>query len=437
MRKIASKSIFAMLTIADAAVPLLVWPIGHDYYYYPKIICIYVLLSAIISIFGIQLFRQEIKPEFPPEFLPAAVFVLLSLLSAAFSEYVSQAFWGKDLRREGAFAYVGYFLLMYFTYEYASSPRRRDMLINCILVSAVVISALAILQYFGLDPVPKDRIRAGWKNNSFSTLGNQNFLGSYLCIVFPISLCLYLNCEEQKERPPLFVTAVTLCAALICSRTRSAWIGTSASTILTLSLLCRRRGIARRAIPLLAACVTVAVILNGSGGRLISKKFNSVVSDYKAVTETEDGTDDGVLRVGSERLFIWSRTVPLLRDRPLLGSGPDTFNMVFRMTRDEAKHYFGASYFYVDKAHNNYLQIAATMGLPALFSYVLFLFLSMKKSWSGIVRRGFQRNIYPLALFSGLLGYMIQDFFNISVVSVAPVFWSLMGLLAAHNHDHP
>jgi len=33
-------------------------------------------------------------------------------------------------------------------------------------------------------------------------------------------------------------------------------------------------------------------------------------------------------------------------------------------------------------------------------------------------------------LFSAILGYLVQAFFNISVVSVAYVFWVFLGLLA-------
>ena len=46
------------------------------------------------------------------------------------------------------------------------------------------------------------------------------------------------------------------------------------------------------------------------------------------------------------------------------------------------KNYLGNPYILVDKAHNEYLQIAVTLGIPALLTYLLLLFVVIQKSIS-------------------------------------------------------
>ena len=58
------------------------------------------------------------------------------------------------------------------------------------------------------------------------------------------------------------------------------------------------------------------------------------------------------------------------------------------------------------------------------------LFLILKKNIKFIFKDKIQT-----ALLFGVIGYLIQAFFNISVVSVAPIFWILLGLLAKTYND--
>ena len=39
--------------------------------------------------------------------------------------------------------------------------------------------------------------------------------------------------------------------------------------------------------------------------------------------------DDEIIRKGSKRVYIWSRSIPILKDCLLLGFGPDTYSIVF------------------------------------------------------------------------------------------------------------
>ena len=79
---------------------------------------------------------------------------------------------------------------------------------------------------------------------------------------------------------------------------------------------------------------------------------------------------------------------------------------------------------FIDKAHNEYLQIAATIGIPAMIVYLAFLaqILSSQK------KKIFKDNA-TFILVIPIISYIVQAFFNISTIGVAPIFWALLGLL--------
>ena len=77
-----------------------------------------------------------------------------------------------------------------------------------------------------------------------------------------------------------------------------------------------------------------------------------------------------------------------------------------------------------DKAHNEYLHIAATNGIPALGIYLVFLGLIIMPRIS-IMFKDKITFIFLLCIFS----YLVQAFFNISTIGVAPLFWMILGLI--------
>lgn len=69
-----------------------------------------------------------------------------------------------------------------------------------------------------------------------------------------------------------------------------------------------------------------------------------------------------------------------------------------------------------------------TAGIPALVIY-LGLLVQIARKYS--VRLA-ESDVYQ-ALTASLIGYLTQAFFNISVVSVAFIFWAFLGLMAHVN----
>jgi O-Antigen ligase len=134
--------------------------------------------------------------------------------------------------------------------------------------------------------------------------------------------------------------------------------------------------------------------------------------------------------MASARVYIWSRSIPLLRDTFFVGYGPDTFAAVFPQQDFAGKYLaYGTSEMLVDKPHNFYLQAALSTGVLSVIALIL-LFLSFVRSASQVYWSQFRREevwFIGLGCFAGVVGYLCAGTFNDSVVSVAPLFWILLG----------
>jgi len=135
---------------------------------------------------------------------------------------------------------------------------------------------------------------------------------------------------------------------------------------------------------------------------------------------------------GSNRGYIWSRTLPLLPRRTVIGSGPDTFTNVFPQHEIVAKQrFFQNPYILVDKAHNLFLQTWITTGgisaivLFSLFGYYLFTtFMSLVKSKN---EQLFSFGL-RLGLLTGISAFVMSSMATDSTIGSTGVFFVLLGV---------
>jgi O-antigen ligase len=150
--------------------------------------------------------------------------------------------------------------------------------------------------------------------------------------------------------------------------------------------------------------------------------------------EVESLGFEGKEMLASKRGYIWSRTLPLIKEKPILGYGPDTFAIFFPQHDVVGKFkYFNRSKIIVDKPHNLYLQIGFNTGLISLAAVLILFgsyFLRNLKLYLTCKFDNYYTEI-GLAFLAAFTAYAVAGFFNDSVVSVAPVFWIILGLAGA------
>lgn len=138
----------------------------------------------------------------------------------------------------------------------------------------------------------------------------------------------------------------------------------------------------------------------------------------------------------SGRGYIWAKTIPLLKDNIIIGTGADTFSMAFPNEDYVGKINYGYGSALITKPHNIYLQIGVQTGVISLIAYLAFYIIYFISSLKLYFKSNFDDFMSQIgaAIFVGTLGYMISGIINDSSITVAPTYWVLMGIGLAINN---
>ena len=176
----------------------------------------------------------------------------------------------------------------------------------------------------------------------------------------------------------------------------------------------------------------------------IDMYFISTDTGYHLYTNAgKVGTVDypeSVIFTGHERFatgrgYLWSRTIPLLKHSLLLGTGADTFSIVFPQNDVVGKVNNNIYTSTVTKPHNLYLQIGVQHGVPALICFLAVCVLYLVQSFRLYWRDSFTDSThwFGFGIMIGVIGYLISGLTNDSTITVAPLFWALLGIGFAIN----
>lgn len=157
---------------------------------------------------------------------------------------------------------------------------------------------------------------------------------------------------------------------------------------------------------------------------------------FDKIVSAESALFTGYETYASSRGYIWSRSIPLLKDYILLGSGADSYAMAFPQQDYVGLYNAGFEGQLLTKPHNMYLQMGIQTGVISLLCFLAFYGIYFVQSIR-LYRKGKFTTYYlrvGVSIFLGTIGYMISGLSNDSSIAVSPVFWVLIGLGLTVNH---
>lgn len=418
------KTIKLTLLYTLAGIPLVFVPLGGetDHFYLPKVIA---MITLIISFLVMQLKNQtKLSSLIKNDLVDKTLFIyfVLIVLSVLNADNKLLSIFGVPGRYEGLITIILYFMLFMIARLHKNL---NDKLFLIVLVSAIIVSIYGISQTFEIDPFPRDIMRTAWGSRAFSTMGNPNFLGSYIVLILPISIYLYII----KKNYLGLVGYIILVYCLLSTNTRGAWLGTIVSIICFATMhylhFKYNKGEFKRYIILFVITIIILLLYNHNSGGALLSRFLTITTDAKELLTDGERADYS----GANRGFIWKRVIELIKIKPLTGYGLENLGEVFLKYYSEDMIQLWDSVRYVDKAHNEYLHIAVSTGIPSLVIYLSFLWMVIRK---GLMKLKNDKSM--LLLLSSVIGYMVAAFFNISVVSVVYIYWIFLGLIASYTN---
>ena len=285
-------------------------------------------LFMAVVLWAVWLLVEKRNFSAPAFFIPLLAYSALSLASSAFSVNATVSF--RDCRELALYLMIP---VAYMSLRGLAAVRRANY---AVFASAAVSILYAFYREF-FKSAPEERIQA--------FMGHYMTQAGLLAMFVALALAMAIF-GKGKARYLWGAGALAAGAALEMTLTRSAWIGVAVAAFV-LVLIWKPKFV-------LVVPVLVAVVFFASP-EAVKRRVLSIftLQGYSNRMRIE------YLRAGAG----------IIRDYPLLGTGPDTVDMVFQSPKyglsDEAKRNV--------HLHNTIVQIAAERGLPAAAAWLVFV----------------------------------------------------------------
>ena len=380
---------------------------------YSRMYIVLLIINIIIIIYRyLYNKKNNIKNKLDKLDVITIIILIFGLISSVFAIKKQIAFFGFRGRYEGLFQIMYYFSIFYLSS--LVQKKHKKYIIYSLFFCGMVEGIYAILQKTQLLSVYTSYDNGHRWANGFIT--NPNFFGTFMLLCLCYAIGLFIDNTSIKKRIVYFILITFFMTCLLFGNTLSTIIGLIVVLMyLFVYLIINKRYIIFLVllVPIvLTTIVTTKMKYTGVLGDLIKTKNQTVEISKGHIEE----------KYGSNRIFIWKNTIKRVPLYLLHGVGIDNFYYAF------GKRPLNNGYFYYDKAHNEYLQILICEGMYALITYIIF--------YSILVIRGIKNSFKnkEAYLILPVIGYLVQAFFNISVIEVAPFIYISLGLCVERSN---
>ena len=335
---LAKRRIEYLLFVVVTFIPFVFVPIGvyNDFFYAPKVNAL-IIMAFLLLLIALQN-RKAINNliQYDAINITLLIYFMLLIISLFFALDLGMAISGRAYREEGLSTVMIYFLLFLAARTLKISSHKFNIGIE---ISATILAIYGIMQFYGLDPFPRDFIRTNWQA-AFATFGNPNFFGTYLVLVIPILLHGFL---KKRKNTTIFSYSIII-YALLCTNTRGAWLGAIVAIIAYVFLprlfLSNYKQERRRIAFILLLTFVIIGMFNNLNNNMFANRSKSIVLDAVKIIKNERAES-----AGSNRFFIWKKVLILIKDRPLTGYGLENLGEPFvARFEQEMIDLFGTTY---------------------------------------------------------------------------------------------
>jgi O-antigen ligase len=355
-------------------------------------------------------FRKMISDYLPQVlFLLMAVLIIISTFINGFTEY---AVHGDLHRGESVFSFLGYILCFFGCAAVIRYERTKKFILNAFLIASGFISAVALLDYYGIIPVW--HFHQVQKNAMCAVFNNSNHFGYYLAIAVTVSfaMCLF---EDSLIFRVLYMISVSLHTfTLIINKTRGSYLACLAAVIVTCLVYVRTR---KARLTVLLPVLAVFIASTAAGLLIVPrglKRFLKLFRDVSDITASEvyGDTEINTDRAGSGRWILWKLTVGAILQKPVFGWGTEGISNLLTSSRHN------------NRPHNEYLEYAAFYGIPACLSYLA----AVTNIYYRAIRKLSELSCLEIAALMGALTYLISACFGNTMFYTTPFLFILLGL---------
>jgi len=373
-------------------------------FFFRTVVEILFFLWILLAVFD----KKYCPKKSPVLYALAAVIVVLSL-ATIFGENSYRSFWSNYERMEGLVSHLhlfAYFLIL--TSVFKKEKDFKWLFASCAAVGAI-LSGYAYLQLLGKITVHQGGVKLD------ATLGNSTYFAIFIIFNLFILSWLFLKNKNIYLRSFLVFLFIFEAPLVFYTLTRGAILGlfggVAIFSVLT-ALLNKNKKIRF----VFAGFFVFLVILSGL---FLIFKNSAVVQDNSVLYKI--ASISLKQRTVESRLTIWSMGYEGFKEHPVLGWGPENFNLVFNkyykpnMWKQEP---------WFDRAHNIVFDWLISSGILGLLAY-LSIFIS---AFYVLVKKKIGEEKTEFALFAALFAaYGFHNLFVFDNLTSYYLFFTVLG----------
>ncbi len=443
------------------------WQIGESFLFQVliEILGFVWLLKIVINWqkFSLKKFK-EILLRFKP-ILPALIFIFILGLATIFSQSSHYSFWGYYISKMGYLIWLHFFIFFLILFFNLKTTKQIARIFYIIILTTGLVVLYGFLQVLGLDFFNwSEPPSLGYR--VFSTLGQPNFLASWLLLVFPVIFWIIFRYSSQDHlKAPLFSTfkkekkehldktknpsflkrvffrPIFVCLSLltviilVLTQSRAGWIGFFLALFFFIIIFSWQKNQKRLAMSLFIFLVLFSIFivaLNVSPLQIKSTDHLLVIR-FKTLSHLAEA--------GRLRFIWWQNSLDLIQQKPIfsLGYGPETQHLNFPQYYEPEYAALEGINKIPDRAHNDILDMTLMAGRWGLMSYLLLILLVLFSGLKYIFKGKNHSSFMVLILLTGLFGYLISLQFSFHVIPTAIYFWGYLAIclnILAHDQQN-
>ena len=368
--------------------------------------------------------------------IPIIGFFIVLIISTIISNYPFHSFWGDYLRKMGFLLYSHVFLFFLILFLNLKNIKQVVRIGYATILSTIIVSGYGILQFFELDPLnwaeSPTAINGG---RLFSTLGQPNFLASWLLFAIPILAWLVFkkgyfdnwkpNLKKIFIRPALVCLFFITVLVLVLSQSRGGWLGFLIAFfffIIVFSFIVKQKRLGKLLSILFLVLIIFVTYININPLHLSKSNEGTILYRIKSLSHLSEK--------GELRFMWWQDALGLIKEKPFFGYGLETQKFNFRKSYHPKTALLEAINSYPDRIHNDILDTLYASGFVGLFFYVFLIILAFYQGAKYIKKtKNKERKVLVLSFMAGILGYLISIQFSFHVAPTIVYFFGFLAIL--------
>ena len=426
-----------------------------------KMIFVYIFALLISGLYlARMIYNRRLIWKKTPLNWPIGLFLLSQIISTIFSMHPRTSWLGYYTRLNGGLLSTLAYIALFYAFVNNMDKKARANFLFATFFSGIIISLYAIGEHFGHSLsclIIKGNFNVScWvqdvQTRVFASFGQPNWLAAYNVGLTGVGTAILIENIKNWQKKSVskfhfWVIAASVYLnfiALIFTKSRSGIIAFFASLIIIFGLQIitwqRHQQFNRQSLISLSLVLAGFLIPAFIWGTQYTPSWQTLVSKISAQEEWPGNLkplpeqlpanlrhlDLNITDSADIRKIVWQGALAIWRTHPLFGTGVETFAYSYYNYRPNDHNWTSEWDFLYNKAHNEFLNLAANTGTFGLFTYLsifaIFGWCTLKYLWQE------KNSSLLIGLSGGLVAISITNFFGFSTVTVQVLLFLFLAL---------